>query len=75
ETFVSAKYISIPKSSPLAARFHQLNCKLFKLRNDGTIDSFYQEYAITPYIQIFENEESQQQLASCLKPHADQQAN
>ncbi|WP_198149791.1 substrate-binding periplasmic protein [Colwellia sp. MT41] len=74
ESFVSAKYISIPKDSPLAARFHQLNCKLFKLRNAGTIDSIYQEYGITPYLQIFENKESQQQLSSCLKPHAEQQA-
>lgn len=67
ESFISAKYISIPKNSPLSVKYHQLNCQLFKLRNAGTIDSLYQEHGIPPYIQIFDNKESQQQLASCLK--------
>ncbi|WP_197061264.1 substrate-binding periplasmic protein [Colwellia psychrerythraea] len=70
ESFMSGKYISIPKSSPLANRFHQLNCKLFKLRNSGAINSFYQEHGITPYIQIVDNKESQQQLNSCLKQNS-----
>ena len=67
ESFVSGKYISIPKSSPLAAKYHQLNCKLFKLRNAGIIDKLYKEYLISTYIQIFDNKESQQQLDSCLR--------
>lgn len=67
DSFVSAKYISIAKRSPLHVRYHQLNCKLFKLRNAGTIDSIYQSYSIPPYIQIFDNTESQQQQASCLE--------
>jgi len=70
ESFVSGKYFSIPKTSPLAVYFHQLNCKLFKLRNAGTIDKLYQEYLIPTYIQIFDNNESQQQLDSCLQYQA-----
>jgi len=72
ESFISGKYLSIPKSSPLAARYHQLNCKLFKLRNAGTIDSIYQEYLIPTYIQILDNQESLEQLDSCLDPHVNQ---
>jgi len=67
ESFVSGKYFSIPKTSPLAAHYHQLNCKLFKLRNAGKIDKLYQDYLIPTYIQIFDNKESQQQLDSCLE--------
>lgn len=67
ETFVSGKYISIPKSSPLATSFHRLNCQIFKLRNSGTIDSIYQDYDISPYLQILDNAESLEQVASCLK--------
>lgn len=67
ESFVSGKYLSIPKASPLAAKYHQLNCKLFKLRDAGVIDKLYQQYLIPAYIQIFENKESLQQLDSCLQ--------
>jgi len=67
ESFFSGKYLSIPKSSPLAGRYHQLNCKLFKLRHTGTIDKLYKQYLIPSYIQIFDNKESRQQLDSCLQ--------
>jgi polar amino acid transport system substrate-binding protein len=67
ESFFSVKYLSIPKSSPLTGKYHQLNCKLFKMRDAGTIDNLYQQYLIPPYIQFFDNNESLQQLDSCLR--------
>jgi len=70
ESFISGKYFSIPKTSPLTVHYHQLNCKLFKLRNAGTIDKLYQEYLIPTYIQIFDNKESLQQLDSCVRYQA-----
>lgn len=65
ETFFSGKYISIPKLSPLSSKFHAINCKLYQLRISGAIDSMYHEYVIKPYIQIFDNDESQLQKQSC----------
>jgi len=73
ESFISGKYLSIPKNSPLSAKYHQLNCKLFKLRNAGIIDNLYQQYLIPTYIQIFDNNESLEQLDSCLEKHTNQQ--
>ena len=67
ESFVSGKYLSIPKASPLATNYHQLNCKLFKLRDAGIIDKLYKQYLIPEYIQIFKNKESLKQLDSCLQ--------
>lgn len=66
ESFFSGKYISIPKLSPLTAKYHQLNCKLFQLRKSGMIDTIYQQYSIPAYIQIFDNKESERQEASCV---------
>jgi|GEM_PF-1179365 len=65
ESFISGKYISIPKMSPLNVRYHALNCKLFQLRNSGEIDAIYNEYKIPPYFQVFDNLESKQQEESC----------
>lgn len=65
ESFLSGKYISIPKLSKLNDKYHKLNCLLYQWRSSGKIDAIYQQYKITPYIQLFNTIESHRQAMSC----------
>jgi len=65
ESFLSGKYISIPKLSKLNDKYHKLNCLLYQWRSSGKIDAIYQQYQITPYIQLFNTIESHRQAMSC----------
>lgn len=65
EHFISGKYLSIPKASNKIGWFNKLNCSLFELRKNKTIDQIYKKYGIEPYKQDFEHPQSIKQQNSC----------
>lgn len=69
ESFLNGRYLSIPKESSMVNNYEPLSAVIYKMRKDREIDRIFSKYGLTPYIQLFNTEESRLQESFTTYPY------
>ncbi|GGB60716.1 hypothetical protein GCM10011316_35920 [Roseibium aquae] len=65
EVLLNGRYFSVPRTGDHARYFEDLNCAIYQLRVNGTVDRIFIAAGLEPPIQAFNEPHSQAQMAAC----------